>query len=413
MSLKPKTQWAFLNGHAQHTRPHTLEDIEQAQNKIFQYIQQTEGEEEPTFGIMTQGNNAPECLRSEQGASLALACMQQYLSQTLSKYNHQLPVDFTDKLLVDFTKQWQQSIIQDFNDNPLDTEELALYRQHCHIEEASALLSARELPLHIYDTSLSVFVMLADSLYLFCLGTGQILLINQAHKVICLTDNAANQHSRTYHLAGRDIRHLSGVLSLKLEKTPIEFLLLASAGYVSSFKDQTSLYKAAYDYSRIVDIEGAHFVAEQLDTWLQETIQHGSGQESAVVLVKRLRHWYDGLAHAISQEVHRIDSNLTHQARAIQGLQSAFSQKTLATLQAAPTKGTVQPQASAVSTELHEQVKQLQGTIRQQKILLSLMAVVILGILLMNIFRFQQPPVFNLNTASTAQFNLQAHTQTP
>lgn len=274
--------------------------------------------------VITQGNSHARCFRSTIGAELARSCALKLLEKELenSPTTSQPGNAFITNIVSGIIAAWKEAVAKHFVTMPLSSNEQTNANP---IEPSSEQATANSLPLEIYDTGILLLIMFHKVAYLICIGTGQILIINEDGQLTHITNQILSDNS--LYLANTDVQNVMTISTLNMEKNRIEFIFMASDGYGASFQNQDGLIKAAYDFSRLLDIQGKEFVSQHLPVWLDKTIQNGSGKSSALVIVKRIRRWYDGLAHAISRETLRIDGFIADTTKTIHDMKYAISQQ--------------------------------------------------------------------------------------
>jgi len=305
MSPQQKQSWVTLGSQSS---PIPKNGLEQS---LYFHIQHSLSETMPSYAIISEANPRKECFRGSVGAKLALQCTKDYLSIVTEEINSPeilelLPPDFTNHVLLEIANQWKQAISKHLKNHPLNSLEKEYSQQ-----DASA----------IYDCSLLLFSKTVSSTCIINVGTGNVLLIDEYNQFISLPNNT----TQSLYLANPNLSKTSVTIRLQeSQHQSIEFIMLSTSGYTHSFKTKKGLKKAAYDFSRIMDIQGPDFVKEHLPSWLSETVSQGSGQLSTVIISKKVRRWYDGLSHAISREFQRIDSELMIQNKQLTKLEQHY-----------------------------------------------------------------------------------------
>jgi len=66
---------------------------------------------------------------------------------------------------------------------------------------------------------------------------------------------------------------------------PPKLILTATDGYANSFKDDESFFKVASDMFQMITSEGAEFVEKNLESWLNEASERGSGDDISVGII--------------------------------------------------------------------------------------------------------------------------------
>lgn len=323
MSSKQKENWVTLGSQSSVTTQSTLE----VSNPLHFYIQHPIAGS-PSYAIVCEANPRKICFRGSIGAQLALECAKSYLSILVKELNSPetlaiTPPNIAESVLLEIASQWKQSITNHLKAHPLNSLEKDYYKR---LEAKSGIDSTAA----IYDCSLLLFSKTLTSTCVINVGSGNIFMIDEHNHFVSLP---SNQSTNNLYLANSSLKTTS--ISTRLQDSQhqsIEFIMLSSSGYINSFKNEKGLKKAAYDFSRLMDIQGPDFVKKHLPSWLLATISQGSRQISTVIISKKVRRWYDGLSHAISREFQRIDGELTLQNKQISKLEQHY-QKSLIPLQ--------------------------------------------------------------------------------
>lgn len=64
-----------------------------------------------------------------------------------------------------------------------------------------------------------------------------------------------------------------------------ELALIATDGYANSFRDEANFLQVGADFHRLLQTEGAEYIAQHLESWLQEASHAGSGDDITVGLM--------------------------------------------------------------------------------------------------------------------------------
>lgn len=312
--------------------------------------------------VITQGNSQVRCFRSTIGAELAKSCALRLLESKLVNSPAALQSDntFITNIASDIITDWKEAVAKHFATMPLPINEHVDANSSETVTEQATIANP---PLEIYDTGMLLLIMFHKIAYLICIGVGQVLVINEDGQLTHVTNQILPDNS--LYLANTDIQNAMTISVLNMEKTRIEFILMTSDGYGTSFQNQDGLIKAAYDFSRLLDIQGKEFVSRHLPDWLNQTIQNGSGKSSALVMVKRIRRWYDGLSHAISRETLRIDDFIADTSKTIHDIKYTLSQQKLILDKSINNDKDIQAVKSSLNT-LNQKIDVLQEKLNRQ-----------------------------------------------
>lgn len=143
-------------------------------------------------------------------------------------------------------------------------------------------------PFIAYGATLLTVLVTESFIICFQLGDGDILTVwengemeRPVPKDDCLFANETT--SLCTKEAWRDFRFRFQVIT----DSPPKLILLATDGYANSFRDDKSFMKVGSDIRLMIESEGLSFVSKNLENWLNEASQAGSGDDTTVGLICR------------------------------------------------------------------------------------------------------------------------------
>ena len=249
------------------------------------------GRSVPLILSIADGHGSPKCFRSDRGSRFVVKKAAQIVGEYLDARRGNFDVaeieskgkDYLSKELV---KKWKKTVEYHLKNNPFTEEELKT------LEEKSGAQSRKlieENPLLAYGTT-SLTAAVEENFILYLqLGDGDILNVSEAGEVTRpLPEDARLFANETTSMcspnAEKDFRF--SVQKISRENTPA-LVMLSTDGYINSFSEEAGFLKAGSDFLEMLGSEGFDFISENLKTWLEETTQTGSGDDTTVGIVYR------------------------------------------------------------------------------------------------------------------------------
>ncbi|MCK5718110.1 MAG: protein phosphatase 2C domain-containing protein [Thiomargarita sp.] len=214
---------------------------------------------------ISDGHGSDKCFRSDKGARIAvhvaINTIKRFLASDQNILNQQI---VSQELPQEIALHWKKLVRDDIQQHPFSETELNL------LKGKSNTLA--------YGTTLLTVLATQHFIIYWQIGDGDILIIDHqamvtraipkdehliANQTTSLCANAAWEDFRCY---------------VQQEHLP-KFILLASDGYGNSFSDDENFFKVGSDIGKLIDSEGSSFVKENLESWLVETSQNGSGDD--------------------------------------------------------------------------------------------------------------------------------------
>jgi len=241
--------------------------------------------EEVIITALADGHGSKKCFRSDRGAHYAVdACLtvakdlyQEWLKEDGSLNTKKIGRHFTKRIV----KLWQSNVADDTKANPFEDEVL----ESLSDDERKSI---QKNPSVVYGSTLIMVLIIGPYVVCYQLGDGDILFVSRSKKV-----------SRPLK---KDKRHIANdTLSLCLHKPEKEFkirvfrdlnhllqmVVLSTDGYANSFSDDQAFQKVGADLVNLVEEEGLACIDDNLESWLEETTQLGSGDDISVSVLTR------------------------------------------------------------------------------------------------------------------------------
>lgn len=235
------------------------------------------------ISAVADGHGSKKCTRSHMGAQFAVETAIEILENIKDK----LYID--DKLNTKaigkyYTKQivstWRHKVNEHLKENPIDLESLDI-----SVKERKSIKKNKYIS---YGSTLIMILLIHDYIVCYQLGDGDILFVSKAQRV-----------SKPIQ---RDTRHIANdTSSLCLNKPEKEFkikvfrdlnkilqmIILSTDGYSNSFSSEQGFLKVGTDLIQMITEDGFEAIDENLKEWIEETSNHGSGDDTSVSILTR------------------------------------------------------------------------------------------------------------------------------
>lgn len=241
--------------------------------------------DEIMVAVVADGHGSKKCVRSHLGAKYAVEAA----IETIKEIQDQLIKDdvlntkvlgrYCTKKLV---KNWRKKVDDDLTINPLDWDNMMLH--------AKDIKSIKKNPYVSYGSTLVMVLFIKEFIVCYQLGDGDILFVSSSKKV-----------SKPIK---RDSRHIANdTSSLCLSRPEKEFkikifrdlnellqmIIVSTDGYSNSFSSEAGFLKVGTDLYDIIQEDGFDVIDENLKAWIEETSHHGSGDDTSVSIIGRIK----------------------------------------------------------------------------------------------------------------------------
>ena len=231
--------------------------------------------EVPLIAAISDGHGADKYYRSNIGSDLAVKTSIDYLKLLVERFqrdtvNFQGIRDYCiEKLAQKLILFWNRDVRQHIQRCPYNKKEENIF-----------------LP---YGCTLIGLLIYSNILVTFQLGDGDILIVDSDKNVTKEFGKDSNLiANETYSLCMKKPEKYFKVNVRRIDHNPPELILLSTDGYSNSFKDDESFYQAGKDFLEIIRTEGIQVVTDNLETWLKDTSDSGSGDDTTIVLLHRI-----------------------------------------------------------------------------------------------------------------------------
>ncbi|HEU4349752.1 MAG TPA: PP2C family serine/threonine-protein phosphatase [Actinoplanes sp.] len=231
---------------------------------------------------VADGHGSPKSLRSDHGSRLAVRIATAVLEALLPELRRPVPREAALGRLAEaaraITDRWVREVRAELDSRPFSGDELSALDPR----------ERRDLganPLLAYGTTLLAAVATASGVYYLQLGDGDIVFVARDGSAwVPLPEDRRNAGNETLSLclpdAARDFR--LGVA--EIEQAP-RMILLSSDGFANSYQNESAFLKFGSDLSRMIEESGVPAIEERLEGWLQETTEHGAGDDVTLTIV--------------------------------------------------------------------------------------------------------------------------------
>ena len=140
-------------------------------------------------------------------------------------------------------------------------------------------------PYILYGTTLIAAIATPDFIFVLKIGDGDILLMDGSGEAFPILQSAENVGEETESLCMENSWTFVRSQIIPWNKKQPAMLLLSTDGYANSFADSGGFYKAGTDLFNICREEGFLFVQKNLEDWLLQTSNKGSGDDISLALL--------------------------------------------------------------------------------------------------------------------------------
>ncbi len=225
----------------------------------------------PIVLAVADGHGSPRSFRSDKGAELAVSTavetMRDFMNTQSDTSGLTIPKRMAEEQLPrEIVRRWRSEVRADWGVlNPTD---------------------ASDTPFIAYGSTLLTVLVTSDFIIYLQIGDGDILTVwedGEIESPVPGDDRLfANQTtSLCTEAAWRDFRFCFQPIF----NTAPSLILLTTAGYANSFGDHQSFVKVASDIWLMIQSHGLEFIRQNLETWLMETSEKGSGDDITMGII--------------------------------------------------------------------------------------------------------------------------------
>ena len=245
------------------------------------------------IACVADGHGSSTCFRSNIGSKIAVEVSKVIILELLTKSSiiddstleeTRLLRTYLDK---DFCKQliiaWKNAIDNDLNNNPFMEEELNKLKNEKGEKSLERLENNKYLA---YGTTILGCVIHPKFIFSFQLGDGDSLYMDEDNNIdyIIQKDPELIANETTSLCSDNAEKKFNLSFQFIQDKFP-KMISLSTDGYYNSFVNQDECKKSFKDYYNIYKEEGLSAISENIDEWLNEVSQKGSGDDITLVLI--------------------------------------------------------------------------------------------------------------------------------
>jgi serine/threonine protein phosphatase PrpC len=226
---------------------------------------------------VADGHGSAKCFRSDCGSRMAVEAALAVLDPT-----EPIAVENTPAELV---RRWRNMVRNHLCENPIGTNEL----QELERKLGKAARRAVESdPVLAYgSTVLAAAVSETTGLYIQ-LGDGDILTVSSEGEVARLWPRDETLlGDETTSLATRNAANAVRVYTTNTTELLPELVLLSTDGYANSFRKDEGFLAVGPDLLEMIRSEGIDAISGQLEPWLREASEQGSGDDVTLGILWR------------------------------------------------------------------------------------------------------------------------------
>jgi serine/threonine protein phosphatase PrpC len=239
--------------------------------------------------VVSDGHGSERYFNSHIGSRLAVESVKEYFEEFLKlakekdREFYELNEYLKDKV-DNIIEIWKTKVINDIIKNtPNESIEIK--------DEMSSSDTQQNYPeerIISYGATLLSVVLYKQYQFTIQLGDGDILVVDKYGEVSKLFGKdpglIANE---THSLCMKNAKQHFKFDMRRIDLNPPQMILLSTDGYSNSFKDDDSFFKAGKDILEIIKIHGIQKVRENLENWIRETSNMGSGDDTTVIVLHR------------------------------------------------------------------------------------------------------------------------------
>lgn len=234
----------------------------------------------PWVLALADGHGSERCFRSDRGARYAAELALELGGTFDATLSPSILKDWVENDLPrQIVQRWCEKVDSHIAAKPFSKAQKKLLKlAETHPERARLA----------YGTTLLLVVVTQDFIFYLQLGDGDILTVSSAGEVSrALPKDGRLLGNETTSLcmaqAWREMRTVFQVLAHE----PPALILAATDGYANSFRDEASFQRVGSDLLHLIRQDGLAVVEHNLEAWLNESSQIGSGDDISLGLLYR------------------------------------------------------------------------------------------------------------------------------
>jgi hypothetical protein len=241
----------------------------------------------PLILVLADGHGSPASFRSALGAHIAVAGALSQIKKIAAFQQKKQEDSIQSQWMISLPERivtgWQNQAAVHLAQHPFTDEEWQGLREKGMSRHALAL---EVNPLIAYGTTLLAVLVMPEIAYFLQLGDGDLLVVEESGDVNRLfpADErfiANETTSMCMPQAWKEMR----LMTISLTSLHIDLIMASTDGYVNSFRDEASFFKAGQDFLAFLRRYGAPFIRRRLSGWLRQTSRSGSGDDISLGII--------------------------------------------------------------------------------------------------------------------------------
>jgi len=242
-------------------------------------------EEDFLISAVADGHGSKKCTRSHLGALYAVEAAIEVAKNIKDDFIKDNVIN-TKSIGKHYTKKvislWRKKIDEHLEKEPMEFDILEGL-------SSKEIKSIKKNPYVSYGSTLLIVILIKDFIVCYQLGDGDILFVSKSNKVTkpIKRDNrhiandtsslCLNRPEKEFKIkVFRDLNHV------------LQMILLSTDGYSNSFSSETGFFKVGSDLIEMISEDGFSVIDENLKEWIEETSNHGSGDDTSVSILTRI-----------------------------------------------------------------------------------------------------------------------------
>jgi hypothetical protein len=238
---------------------------------------------------LADGHGSPLCVRSKIGADLAVEAATLLLSdfhrQHLGDEKGRLKPVAEEQIPKELILRWRETVTRHMAANPLAAGEPESLEKKLGVAARRAL---DDNPFLAYGSTVMCALATPSFVLYLQLGDGDLLIVSSSGETKRPWPRdprllGVETTSLCMPMAEREVR----LGFLKVSKNFPEMLLLSTDGYSNSFREEAGFLNVGRDILEVIRTEGIEKVSAQLESWLTEATESGSGDDISLGILCR------------------------------------------------------------------------------------------------------------------------------
>lgn len=228
---------------------------------------------------LADGHGSQVCFRSDLGASMAVEISGTVIADKLLNTDCDLNCIEKDlkNISMEISEMWEKTALDHLAKNAFTDEEVLSLNdvKQGHLGR-NALLA--------YGTTLMTVLLSKDKIIVLNIGDAELLLKYKEEGKVEVLNPSKRVGNETESLSLPDAHKY--FTSHVYETGAMDALLLATDGYPNSFKVEEGYLKVIDDLINISETHGISAIQDNLESWLVDTSEKGSGDDITACFVK-------------------------------------------------------------------------------------------------------------------------------